>query len=171
MSTLTGEIRDRINLVNASASDLGEISDDVVSAANYPKWTVTSGTGDSQANLVFRDQRSLALSTSENIDLAGVLIDSYGTTLTFVDVKMLYVFAAATNGGNIIVGGAAANAFLGPFADATDKMKLPASAWLKWVAPIDGYPVTATTADILKIENDDGVAAGIYDIVIVGTNA
>ena len=171
MSTLTGTIRDKIDLTNAGVSELGSISDDVMSPANYPKWTVASGTGDSQANLLFRDQRTLALSTSENLDLTGVLIDSYGTTLTFVDVKMLYVFAAATNGGNIIVGGAASAAFLGPFADATDKMKLPAGAWLKWVAPIDGYAVTATTADILKIENDDGAAAGVYDIVIVGTNA
>ena len=60
---------------------------------------------------------------------------------------------------------------IGAFADATDKINLPASAWLKWVAPIDGYAVTAGTGDLLKIENSDGAATATYDIVIVGTSA
>jgi len=169
--SLTGQIRDQINLTHEGVSELGAISDDVVSASNYPSWTVTDGTGSSQADIVFRDQRTLAASTSENLDLAGDLTDAYGTTLTFVDVKMLYVSAASTNGANIVVGGAASNAFVGAFADATDKVNLPASAWLKWVNPIDGYAVTAGTGDILKIENSDGAATATYDIVIVGTSA
>ena len=169
--SLIGQIRDQIQLTNAGVSELGTISDDVVGATNYPSWTVADGTGASQADIVFRDQRTLALSTSENLDLAGSLVDSYGNVLTFVKVKMLYVKAKSDNGANIVVGGAAANTFLGAFADATDKINLPADAWLKWVAPISGYTVTAGTADILKIENTDGSATGTYDIVIVGTSA
>lgn len=169
--SLSGTIRDELRLTNTGVSELGTISDDVVSASNYPSWTVADGTGASQADLVFRDQRTLALSTSEELDLAGGLTDSYGTTLTFVKVKALYISAESTNGANIVVGGAAANAFLGAFANATDKINLPASAWLKWVAPVSGYTVTAGTGDLLKIENDDGSAEAIYDIVIVGTSA
>jgi len=168
--SLTGTIRDEIRLTNTGTSELGEITDSVLTSTNYPSWTVTDGTADNQANMVFRDQRTLSGSASENLDLAGGLTDSYGATMTFVDVKMIYVSAASANGGNIVVGGAASNAFLGPFDNATDKVNLPASAWLKWVNPIDGYAVTAGTGDILKIENSDGSSA-TYDIVIVGTSA
>jgi len=37
--------------------------------------------------------------------------------------------------------------------------------------PTTGWTVTAGTGDILKIENDDGAAEGVYDIIIVGTSA
>jgi len=169
--SLTGTIRDEMRLTNTGVSELGTISDSVVDSTNYPNWTVTDGTAASQADLVFRDTRTLALSSDEGLDLAGNLTDSYGNVLTFVNVKMLYISAAATNGGNIIVGGVYGDTWLGAFTNATDQITLPASAWLKWVNPIAGYPVTAGSADVLKIENDDGSATGTYDIVIVGTSA
>ena len=169
--SLTGQIRDQLQLTHVGTNDLGTLQDDVVTATNYPSWTIASGTGAGLADIVFRDQRTLALSTSEDLDLAGGLTDAFGATLTFVKVKMLYVSAATANDANIVVGGASSNAFLGAFADATDKVNLPASAWLKWTNPTNGYSVTAGTGDILKIENSDGAASATYDIVIVGTSA
>jgi len=168
---LTGTLRNQLQLTFDAGSELGTTSDDVLSASNYWSWTVANGTSTDQADLIFRDQRSLALSTSENLDLAGSLTDAYGSTITFAKVKLIYVKAKSTNGGNIIVGGAAANTFVGPFADATDKVKVPAGGMYQVADAGTGWTVTAGTGDILKVENDDAADAGVYDIIIIGTSA
>jgi len=169
---LTGKIRNSIQLTFDAGSVLGTTSDDVLDSTNYFSWTVANGTGANQADLVFRGQRTLALSTSEDLDLAGSLTDAYGATITFARVKMIYVKAASTNGGNIIIGGAAANTFVGSFSDASDKVELAAGQMYQVTAPdATGWAVTAGTADILKVENDDGAAVGTYDIIIVGASA
>jgi len=170
-ATLTGSLKNQLSMTYDAGSELGTTSDDVLGAANYWGWNIANGTSANQADLVFRDQRTLALSTSENLDLAGSLTDAYGTTLTFVKVKLIYVKAKSDNGGNIIVGGAASNAFVGPFADSTDKVKVPAGGMYQVADAGTGWTVTAGTGDILKIENDDGSATGTYDIIIVGTSA
>ena len=171
-TALTGKIRSEIRLDFDGGSELGTLSDAVLDTTNYFSWTVANGTGANQADLVFSDQRTLALSTSENLDLAGSLTDAYGTTITFARIKMIYVKAKSTNGGNIIVGGAAANTFVGFFANSSDKINLTAGQMLQVTAPdATGWAVTAGTADILKVENDDGSATGTYDIIIVGASA
>jgi len=171
-TSLTGKIRNQIQLTFDAGSELGTTSDDVLSSTNYFSWTVANGTGANQADLVFRDQRTLALSTSENLDLAGSLTDAYGSTITFARIKMVYVKAASDNGGNIVVGGAAANTFVGWFANSSDKVNVAGGQMFQVVAPdATGWAVTAGTADILKVENDDGAAEATYDIIIVGASA
>jgi len=170
-TSLTGTLKNQLRMTFDAGSALGTTSDDVLGATNYWNWTIENGTSADQADLVFRDQRTLALSTSENLDLAGGLTDAYGTTITFVKVKLIYVKAKSDNGGNIIIGGAAANTFVGPFADATDKVKVPAGGMFQVGDATTGWTVTAGTGDILKVENDDGSDSGTYDIIIVGTSA
>jgi hypothetical protein len=43
---------------------------------------LANGTGANQANQLFHDQRSLAAGASENLDLAGSLIDAFGRVIT-----------------------------------------------------------------------------------------
>ena len=161
-----------MSLTFDAGSELGTTQDDVLLSTSWWSWGVTNGTGANQANLIFRDQRTLGATTSENLDLAGSLTDAYGSTITFARVKLIYVKAATANGGNIIVGGAAANTFVGPFADATDKVKIPAGGMFQVAdAGATGWVVTAGTGDILKVENDDGAEAGTYDIIIIGASA
>lgn len=151
-----------------SAADLGNPVQTVAFGAEA---SMINGTADRKADLVFSDTRVLAASTSEDLDLAGGLADVFGATLTFVKVRAIYIVAAAANGGNIVVGGAAANGFLGPFADATDKINLAAEAYAELVSPKSGWTVTAGTGDLLKIANADSGAAASYTIQIIGTSA
>lgn len=137
----------------------------------YSDIHLTDGTASNKADRIFADQRSINASSSENLDLAGALADPYGATITFAKVKAILVRAATTNGGNIVVGGAASAAFVGPFGDSSDVLEIPAGGVAMLAAPAGGWPVTATTADILKIANDDSGAAGVYDVVIIGTSA
>lgn len=168
--SLTGTLRSQIT-AEFTSSGIGNATANVLEPSNYWDWTVANGTGANQADLVYRAQRTLSGSSSENLDLAGSLTDPFGTTLTFARVKFIFVKAASANGGNIIVGGAAANTFVGPFADATDKVQIPAGGHFQvGDAGATGWVVTAGTGDILKVENSDASSA-TYDIVIIGASA
>jgi hypothetical protein len=133
--------------------------------------SLATGTGASQADLIYQSSRTLAASTAENLDLAGVLADSFGAVLTFVKVKAIYIKASSANTNNVVVGGHATAAFLGPFVDSTDKQTIPPGGCVLWAAPVSGWTVTATTADLLKVENSAAGTSVAYDIAIVGTSA
>lgn len=126
----------------------------------------TSGTGTLQADLQFYDTRTLT-GASESLDLAGGLADVFGNTLTFADVKSLYIKNTSTaKGEDLLVGGAAANALATPFGDSSDKIRIRAEGHISLAAPRDGYAVTGGTGDLLKI--DPGADTITYDIIILG---
>lgn len=127
------------------------------------------GTGARQANNAFTDVRTLAASASEPLDLAGSLGNPLGATLTFTAVKAIKVEADETNANNVVIGGAASNAFLGPFVDATDKISLAPGGVALLVNPTAaGWTVTAATGDLLQIANS-GAGSGVsYTITILG---
>jgi len=157
---VSGQIKTTISITNTGASDLSS-----------PTETITDGDAINKMDIVWSDQRTLTATTSENLDLAGGLTDTYGNTLTFAKVKYLFVSAAAANNGIIQVGGAASNAFVNWVANSSDILQVRAGGWFDLAAPdADGYAVTAGTGDILKI-NNTGAAAGTYNIAIGGVSA
>lgn len=170
--SLVGQIDAQIRLTHTlDTAELSTPTDEPISPSLWGTWAVTDGTGANQADLLWHDQRTLGATTSEDLDLAGSLTDVYGATLTFARIKGLYVKAADANGANIVVGGAAANAWIGFFNATTDKFKLTPGAFSLNIAPgATAWPVVAGTGDILKIENTDGSAA-TYDILIMGASA
>jgi hypothetical protein len=134
--------------------------------------TVASGTGLDQLDMIWHDQRTLAASTAENLDLAGSLVDVFGNTMTFARVKLIVIVAAVENGGLIQVGGAAANGLDNLFASLTDIIQVRAGGAFMVMAPdATGYVVTGGTADILKINNTDAGDPATYDIYIAGASA
>lgn len=165
--TLTTKLRAGVSAIKLGSADFGTDRLELEFPSDYQ---LRNGTSSGLADLVFADNRTLAASANEELDLAGVL-STLGDTVTFVRVKAIYIKAAAGNGGNIVVGGAAPNGFLGPFADASDQIEIPADGFVMLAAPLAGWAVTAGTGDLLRIENSDGAAAGVYDIAIVGTSA
>ena len=160
--------------LNAGISHTGtaELTTPVESLGALLTWAITSGTGANQMNILYTDRRTLALSTSEELDLAGGVVDRFGTTLTFSKIKFIAVLAATANGGLIQVGGASSNGFVNWVASATDIVQVRAGGALLLVAPDStAYAVTGGTGDLLKIANTDGAAGATYDIVIGGVSA
>lgn len=130
-----------------------------------------SGTGAGQADLVFADTRTLAASATEDLDLAGVLTDAFGATLTFARIKGIIVKAASGNTNNIVVGGAASNAWstlLGATGTATVR---PGGYFAAGASDATAYAVTAGTGDLLKIANSGSGTPVTYDIFLIGTSA
>jgi hypothetical protein len=141
------------------------------SSLNYnPHVVLSDGVGANQAQVIFSDTRALALGANETLDLNGVLLDAFGAVVNFTKVKAIAIKAANTNVGDLQIGGAAAQAFVGMFADPTDKLLLKSGGFICVVAPgAAGMAVGAGASDQLKITNADGANAASYDIVIIGS--
>ncbi|MGA5424526.1 hypothetical protein [Streptomyces lavendulocolor] len=136
--------------------------------------SLADGTGAGKADRVFTDTRTLAASASEDLDLAGVLTDAFGASITFAKVKALMVVAAAANSNNVIVGGASSNGFISWVGGATHTVTVRpggALALLAGETDATGYAVTAGTADLLKIANSGAGSSVTYSVAILGTSA
>lgn len=150
----------------AGAPDLGSADYDI--AEEY-RLRLTNGTGANQANNIFTDTRSLAASGSESLDLAGSLSNALGAVLTFTAIKVIRVRADPGNTNNVVVGGAPSNGFVGPFADATDKIAIPPGGMFEVVNPsAAGRTVTPGTGDLLLVANSGAGTGVTYSIEIVG---
>lgn len=170
MSSLNAVITAWVRGTYAGTNDLASVAADFNS---LPKTeiTLTPGTSSGNADRIFMDTRTLAASATENLDLAGGLVDPLGATLTFVTIKAIYVKASSANTNNVVVGGAGSNTLLGIFSDATDKILVKPGGVFMWVAPATGATVTTLTGDILLVANSSSGTSVTYDIVIIGTSA
>ncbi len=145
-----------------------------VGGASYPlnfgqNLNFTNGSGANQASSVFTDTRTLAASATENLDLSGSLQDAYNNIIAFTKIKALLIVADPANVNNVVVGGAASNAFASIFGATTHTTIVKPGGFVCWGAPdAAGYAVTDATADLLKIANSAGGSSVNYTIIIIG---
>lgn len=131
---------------------------------------IADGTGADKANQHWHDKRTLADGASEELDLAGGLTDAFGATVTFTKIKAIYIKNLSED-ATLIVGGAASNAFVALFGDASDTLKILPLSFLMIgaTASANGYAVGAGTADKLKFTHDGtGDDTMDYEILIIG---
>lgn len=165
--TFAGTVRLIVSGTLQKDIDIGTTTHAINYSASNP---LINGTAADQANAVFVDTRTLAASATEDLDLAGVLVNAVGTTMTFTRIKGFIVVAAVGNTNNVLVGGAATNAFINWCGDATDIVKVTPGGIFALTAPnATGFAVTAGTGDILKITNSAAGTAVTYDIILIGT--
>jgi hypothetical protein len=166
--SLTATMTARIQATLSTALDLATASCPLDEREQY---TWTSGTGDDAADLIFHDQRTIAASGNEDLDLAGSLVDAFGTTLTFVQIKAVMIVAASTNTNDVEVTRPASNG-VPLFLAAGDGISLRPGATFMWVDPTDGgVTVTAGTGDLINVANSSSGTSVVYDVVIIGTSA
>lgn len=135
--------------------------------------SLTSGTTAGKADKLWADRRTLAASATEDLDLAGVLLDAFGAAITFARIKGLVIAAAPGNTNNVVVGAAASAPWI-TLLGATHTLTLRPGAFVAvgtGAADAIGYAVTATTADLLKIANSSAGTSVTYDIHIIGSSA
>lgn len=168
--SLTSSLSAAVGFSQSSALDLGTAT---LPVSVRQAVQLASGTGAGQADVAFSDRRTLAVSGTEDLDLAGSLVGPYGATLTFAKIKGLYIRAADANTNNVVVGNAAANGWA-TLLSATGTVTLrPGAAFLAMAGSADatGYAVTAATADLLHVANSGAGTSVTYDVVIIGTSA
>lgn len=130
----------------------------------------TDGSGAGQANRLWHDRRTVAQSTNDDIDLAGVLADVYGTTITLARVKALIIqHVSGTN--PLTIGVSPTNPWISWVAASGDGVVLRPSGLLVLATnEATGYTVTAGSADVLRVANGAGTSVD-YKITVVGATA
>lgn len=132
---------------------------------------LTSGTGANQADQVWTDQRTVAASGSENLDLTGSLTDALGGSITLARVKVLYIAASAANTNSVVVGAAASNPWATLLSGTGTLTLRPGAVFLVAVPEATAYAVTAGTGDLLKVANSGAGTSVTYDIAVIGASA
>ena len=168
MSTsLTGSIKVVLDMAFKNTLDLSTITDPLKKTINI---ALADGTGADKAQVVWHDERTLATTTGEDIDLAGALACAYGV-VTFTKIKAILIYVTTTTAGYRLEIGGSPNG--GPLANwvgdaASDKIKITAGGLNLLVCPdAAGIGVTAGSADDLYVYNPSGGSV-VYDIVVVG---
>lgn len=167
MDSLTATLKATISYSAGKTRDLGTLT----WAPNFTKSIAfTYGTGANQADQVFDDDRTLAASAAEDIDLAGALTNAFGESITFARVKAIYIQNNSAV-DTLAVGGASSNALANLFGNVNDVINIKPGGVFLIAAPLaTAYPVTAATADLLHIVNGAG-GSTTYRIVIIGATA
>lgn len=138
-------------------------------AFGYTK-ALTNGTGVNQADKVWSDQRSIAASGNDDIDLAGTLEDAFGSTISFARIKTLIVKAADGNTNNVVIGGASSTFTTWTTGTSAAVVLRPGGLFVLSVSDATAYAVTATSADTLRISNSGAGTAVVYDLCLIGAS-
>lgn len=122
--------------------------------SRQPSITFGDGVGADSFDKLYAASRTLS-GSSEDLDLAGVLTDLYGGTITAARVKMLYVKNLSTT-NDIVIGADATNPWA-TLLNSTGTLTLPPGAWVVVATPdATGWAVTAGTGDILQVAGTSG---------------
>lgn len=151
------------------AADLAEAKSALTKSYSV---ALTTGAGAGQGDLLWHDQRTLAASASEDLDLAGALAGLLGGTAVFARVKGLIVAAAAGNTNNVLVGANVVNgwaALIGPTGASGGTVTVPPGGFFAAGTPsAAGWPVTAGSLDLLHVTNGGGSTPVTYDVIVIG---
>lgn len=151
-----------------TTGDLSELSAKLANA--LAEISYDQGSGAAQADKVFADTRTLAASTTEDLDLAGSLVGIDGAAFAPAKVKAILVVAAAGNTNDVHVGGDA-NGLAGLFGAVNDLIVVKPGGVFLWAAPSGGLTVTGGTGDILQVANSGSGTSVTYSIVIIAASA
>jgi len=158
---ITGAIGINLGITNTPTDPLSS------SVEKLSGYSFTLGTD--ELTTVWHDQRTLAASATEDLDLSGSLTDTFGNSVALTSVRMLIVKADDGNTNDVLVGGAAANQFINWVSNSSDVVVVKPGGILLLFAPTaSGYAVTAGTGDLLKIANSAGTTGVTYDIYVGG---
>ena len=166
--TVSAELLVKLTAVQTGQNDQG--NPEFRPSLTYLK-QLADGTGANQADRIWTDTRTLAASGSEDLDLAGVLADAFGSAITMAEVVALLIEASASNTNNVVVGDAAAPVPLFGGTNPTLSIK-PGGLFLVVAPDASGqFAVGAGSTDDLKIANSGSGTPVTYTIMIIGRSA
>ena len=165
MPGVTATIDVKIGAELEGTSDLGnpKVANSFFRLINLKQGTDATN----KADVMWSDTRTIAASGTDTLDLTGTLTGLLGGTVSMAEVIAIYIEAASTNVNNVVIGGAASNAFVGPFGANTHTVKVAPGEY-QLFASQSGWAVTAATGDILQIANSGAGTAVTYNIIIIG---
>jgi hypothetical protein len=127
------------------------------------------GGGVGQANILWDQERTIAASANDDLDLNGSLLTDFGTPANFTAIRAIVIKALPGNTNNVVIGGAASNQFVGPFGAAAHTIALRPGEEFVISNRGAGWTVTPGTGDILRIANGGAGSTVTYQIAIIGS--
>lgn len=165
---VTGRLTAAVSLTETAATNFTGVTGTVTPGITFSQ-TYTAGTGTGAIDKKWCDRRTIAASGADTLDLAGVLLNEFGTAQTFAKVKAIMVSAATANTNDVWVGGGATNRFNTFLKDSSVVIVRP-GYFTAVGGGGTGYVVTAATADKLLVKNSAGTTSVTYDICVAGTS-
>ncbi len=165
-TTLAARVSATLAGTYTSARDLGTVTYPETLAYVKP---FASGVAINQADIMYDVTQALTSSQTLNLDLSGTLIDAVNRTVAAVKIVALGLTAPTTNTVDITFGNHATAAWVGPWGATGTCTLSPGGCIILCKPTLAGWPVTATTADLLQVVN--GAAAGSFSICLFGRSA
>lgn len=168
--TLISEIRTSVAWLFQDSLDFSTVTDS--SRLKYHQ-ALANGTDSGQADRVWHDSRTLSSGTDEDLALSSLPVNLFDGSLAIALAKVKAIFlvnTATTEGEDLVVGGATADEWQGPFAAAGNKITVPADSCLLLVNKKAGWTVSAGSSDQLRIANN-GAGNITYNIAVLGASA
>lgn len=161
---ITATVRAEVTGSSTSVADQGTAN--FPFAITYTK-SLTDGNAANQIDRVFTDTRTLTASATEDLDVAGVLTNVYGATITAGKLKGIMVKASSANTNNVNVTRPASNGVPWMLAAGDGFGVVPDGVFL-WLAPsAAGITVTAGTGDLITFTNSAGGTSVTYDVALL----
>lgn len=166
--TLSADVRFKVSAVFTGQNDLN--NPEFRPVLEFFK-SFSDGTGEDEANLVWTDERTLAASTSESLDFAGILTDVYGAVITAAELVLLAVIADADNTNNVVIGDAASPIPLLGGTNPTLPVKPGGAVLLIGPNSAGLANVSGGGNDLLKVANSGAGSSVTYKILVLARNA
>jgi hypothetical protein len=151
------------NANDVGSHDLGKPS---LPAAFDKLVQLTNGTGAGQADLFWADERTLAASATEDLDLNGVLTDVFGAVINALKLVAMVVEANPANVNDVVIG--AATNPIPLFGGTSGTLAIKPGGAMALIAPLAPGQLTITpaTADRLRLANSGAGTAVTYKIML-----
>lgn len=135
--------------------------------------SMTDGNAIDLAQVMFYDERSVAASGTDSINLESTLTDAFGNTLDFTKIKGVIIENRSVTVGDILeVTSPAVNGFVGMLKTAGDAIEVhPGGLFLWWDPSAAGAAVGTGADNLLNIVEAGGANTVTYRITLLGTDS
>lgn len=132
----------------------------------------SNGTTANKIDIAYVAQRTVASGSNDDIDLAGVLSDALGSTVTAAELVGVLIINKQVDGTanttNLTIGGSSSGV---PGYTSAGEVVEPGGCYLHMNPDATGIAtVTASTGDILRVTNGSG-ASNLYQIAVLARTA
>tara|TARA_Y100000114_G_scaffold14231_1_gene11572 strand:+ start:5875 stop:6366 length:492 start_codon:yes stop_codon:yes gene_type:complete len=159
----------RINLsVRATIDGAAPTSGGLLSAVELSR-ILGAGTGADQADTVLHRRITLAGGAQAVVDLQADL-DPYGVAAGLAEWRIFAIQAAASNGSTVSIAPDGSTPYTG-LVGASGSLPVPAGGVVIMTATGDGQKPITPSAKKLELTNNDGSAAAVVDVLVVGVSA
>lgn len=159
----------RINLsIRSTIDGAAPVEGGVLSAVELAR-VLGSGTGSDQADTVLHRRFSLGAGAQDVLDMQADL-DPYGVAAGLAEWRVFAVIADVGNGSTVSIAPNGSDPYTG-LVGASGSLAVPAGGVAILTALADGEKPITPSAKKLELTNDDGSAAAVVDVLVVGVSA